>query len=347
MALLLTVFSMTAMTTRQPANVSPPSDWRVRQQIRIRHLLLLQALDRQKSLSDAARVLSVTQPAATKMLAQLEDLLQVPLFERQSRGLRPTEYGTIMIRHAHAALGEISAAREALALTAQGALGRVTVGAVVGSLPRLTSVAIAQLLQQHPRLSVAVTVETSATLVPMLERGELDLVVGQVPTNAQADNLRFEPLLLEPIEIVASTSHLLRSTHGLTLAGLTDCLWVMPPPGTPVRVRIDAMFHAAGLESPRRVVETASTLLATALVQHSVGAVAILTRDVAHYYAAHQAIDVLSVTLPSDLGTIGIVTRDRVRISAATNLLIHALRTVADKDAHESQDTPLIGNKNL
>ncbi len=318
------------MTTDETAlPVGLPDEWRLRQQIKIRHLLLLQALDKHGTLGMAARELSVTQPAATKLLAQLEQLLQLPLFERRAKGLQPTEYGHIMIRHAHAALGEIGAAREALALTAQGAQGRVSMGAVVGSLPRLTSVALAHLLAAHARLAVSVTVETSATLVPMLERGELELVVGQIPATAQVDNLQVEPLMTEPLALVVGPLHRHYDSRQLALNMLRDDLWVMPPPASPLRERMDSVFHAAGLSVPRRTVDTPSTLLATSLVQTAAQAVAVLPHDVARHYADHGDLRCLPVLLPSDLGTIGIVTRRRVRLSAAAEQVVQALRETA------------------
>lgn len=311
---------------RQARTPQLPEDWRLRKQIRIRHLLLLQALDRHRSLSQAARDLSVTQPAATKLLAQLEALLQLPLFDRGAKGMEPTEYGRIMIRHAHAAMGEIGAAHDALEQTALGAQGRVTMGAVVGSVPRLTSVALAQVLQRFPRLAVAVTVETSATLVPMLERGELDFVVGQIPASAQVDDLRFEPLVDEPLEIVASSAHRAARSRSVRLRSLLTDLWVVPPQGSPVRARLDSVFHSAGLPVPRRTVETASTLLATSLVQAVDDSVAVLSRDVARHYAAYARLGVLNVALPADLGMLGIITRPRLRLSAAALAVIDALR---------------------
>ena len=322
-------------TNKGAANDSRlPQEWRLRQQLRTRHLLLLQALSGESSLSQAARALSITQPAATKLLAQLEDLLQLPLFERLPRGLKPTEYGVIMIRHAQAALGEIGAARDALAQTLLGAQGRVSVGAVVGSLPQLTSPALAQLLAEQPRLSVSVTVETSGTLVPMLERGELDLVVGQVPASTRSDDLTFEALVHEPLELIASAQHpAQRNRRGrqLSLGDLMDDLWVLPPPASPLRMRIDAVFYAAGLALPLRVVETASTLLATTLAQTTRQSVAVLSKEVARHYAQHPALRVLDLTLPGDLGTIGIVTRRRQRLSAAAANVVESLRRVASE----------------
>lgn len=313
-----------------------PPDWRLKQQIRTRHLLLLQAMDRLPSLSQAAEALSITQPAATKLLAQLESLMDLPLFERTPRGLVATEYGQIMIRHAHAALGELSAARDALAQVALGAEGRVNVGAVVGSLPGLTAPAIARLIARHPRLAVAVTVETSATLVPMLERGEIDLVIGQMPGEADLATLQFEPLVNETVEVVVRAGHPLAQVRRLRLAQLLDQCWVLPPPASAPRVRIDAMFHAAGLETPRRVVETASTLLATSLALGG-DSLSVLSRDVALHYASNTGLSLLRLRLPEDLGVIGLVSRRRIRLTAANALLVDELRAVASLSRRQAK----------
>lgn len=328
----------------RPASEAPPvalpSERRLHQQIRTRHLQLLDALERHGSLRQAADALAITQPAATKLLAQLEALLGLPLFERTRRGLVATAYGRIMLHHARGALGELSAAREALAYTALGAQGRIALGAVVGSLPRLTAVAVAGLLARHPRLAVAVTVETSATLVPMLARGELELVVGQIPDGANPDDLAFEPLVAEPVEIVARRGHRLSRVRRLSLRELVDEAWVLPPPGTPLRARLDAMFHAAGLGVPRRVVETASTLLATSL---SLGSdmIALLSRDVARHYAGSTELAVLPVRLPADLGSIGLITRRRLPLSPAAINLVGELRRVARSLSGEGPGTTI------
>jgi DNA-binding transcriptional LysR family regulator len=305
-----------------------PTERALRQQLRTRHLLLLDAIDRLGSLRRAANELAVTQPAATKLLAQLEALLGLPLFERHPQGVVATEYGRILVRHAQAALGELGAARDALEQAALGAQGQVALGAVVGSLPRLTSPALAALLAQRPRLAVSVTIETSATLVPRLVRGELDLLVGQVPAGTDPDALLFEPLTTEPIDAVVRAGHPLGARRRLALADVVDAPWVVPPPGTPLRERFDGAFRAAGLEPPRHCVETASTLLAATLALHG-GRLALLSRDVAAHYAPGAQLTLLPLRLPTDPGPIGLVTRRRVRLSQAAGALADALREQA------------------
>ena len=78
--------------------------WFIRARLKTRQLLLLVALAEEGNIHRAAQVLNMTQPAASKLLKDLEDALEVSLFDRLPRGMRPTWYGETMIRHARAAL---------------------------------------------------------------------------------------------------------------------------------------------------------------------------------------------------------------------------------------------------
>src|SRR6202008_191630 len=84
----------------------------VRSYLKTRHLVLLVELGRLGSIMQAAQAANLTQPAASKLLGELEHVLGVPLFERLPRGVEPTLYGKVMIRRAGAALAEMDAAHQ-------------------------------------------------------------------------------------------------------------------------------------------------------------------------------------------------------------------------------------------
>src|SRR5947208_5407024 len=84
--------------------------WFIRARLKTRQLLLLVAMEEEGNIHGAAQVLNMTQPAASKLLKDLEDMLEVRLFERLPRGVRPTWYGETMIRHARMALASLSQA---------------------------------------------------------------------------------------------------------------------------------------------------------------------------------------------------------------------------------------------
>src|SRR3990170_3396374 len=99
--------------------------------LKLRQLLLLRALRDSGNLRRSAAALNLTQPAATRMLQDLENTLGLKLFERSQRGMAPTPYGEAMIRHAGAVLADLDSAREELSALADGSHGRVAVGTLM------------------------------------------------------------------------------------------------------------------------------------------------------------------------------------------------------------------------
>jgi DNA-binding transcriptional LysR family regulator len=76
------------------------SDWLTRSRLNARQLSLLVQLDEKRSVVHAAEAAYLTQPAASKFLTGLEDALGFALFTRHARGVEPTPYGEILVRHA-------------------------------------------------------------------------------------------------------------------------------------------------------------------------------------------------------------------------------------------------------
>ena len=111
--------------------VQPSTSWFGATRLKTRHLLLLVHLYEQRSVLRAAEAANMTQPAASKLLAEMEHLLGVPLFDRHARGVEPTWYGQVLIRRARAALSEIGRAHDEIAALASGRMGQAAIGTVV------------------------------------------------------------------------------------------------------------------------------------------------------------------------------------------------------------------------
>ena len=124
-------------------------------------MLLLIALHEVKSLRKAAAMLNMTQPTATKLLQDLEHNIGLPLFDRGRRGMQPTNYGDVMIRHARLVLADLDRTRLELEALSSGATGQIKIGAVISAIPFLLARAVAKLKRQHPRLFVSINVGTS------------------------------------------------------------------------------------------------------------------------------------------------------------------------------------------
>ncbi|MCZ0963377.1 LysR family transcriptional regulator [Paracoccus benzoatiresistens] len=289
--------------------------------LRLRQLLLVVAIGELSSLRKAADRVGISQPAATKMLAELEAALGVPLFERGRRGMVATAYGTALIRHAHLVISDVGAMRDEIAGLASGTAGRLAIGMITAAAAGPLSIAVAQLKRRRPRLDVTITVETSDILIPMLEQGRLDVVIGRRVPSDQAADLEFTEIGPERLSVVTGAANPLRDRSDLTLPALGSEAWILQPRTSPLRQMVEAAFRDAGMETPANVIETASILTATTLLQHS-DMVAVVPHSVALHYVSSGMMAILPVGLSRELDPYGVLTRKaRARMPVLAELM--------------------------
>ena len=308
------------------ASPTEQSHWFLRARLKTRQLLLLSALEQEGNIHAAARVLNMTQPAASKLLKDLEDMLEVPLFERLPRGMRPTWYGETMIRHARQALASLDRAHDELMALKAGRFGQVGVGAITSPGLALLPPAIASVKREQPSLRVVLEIETSPVLLGRLRQGQLDILLARVFAGEDHSDLRYEPITAEPICAVARPGHPLAAAPGLTLQGVTDASWIVPPAGSVLRHRFDLMFHEAGLKPPFDVIETAALLFITRMLQQS-DMLCVMATEVARYYASHGILSILPLEMACDMDDFGLITRSDRMLSPGAQLLMKALKT--------------------
>ena len=302
--------------------------WFIRARLKTRQLLLLVALAEEGNIHRAAQVLNMTQPAASKLLKELEDVLEVTLFERLPRGMQPTWYGESMIRHARMVLTNLNQAHDELTALKSGRFGHVGVGAITSPGLMLLPPALAIVKREQPTLRVSLDIETSPVLVERLEQGKLDILVCRLFAEHDKTNLRYEPLTEEAVCAVARPGHPMLGMAGLTLRDVVSRGWIVPPAGSVLRHRFDLMFRAEGLAPPDNVVETAALLFMTRMLQQS-DMLGVLATDVAHYYAAHGILAVLPLEMPCHMDAFGIITRTDRLLSPAAKVMMKALKTAS------------------
>lgn len=306
----------------------PRSDRFVRSHLKTRHLVLLAELGRHGSIQRAAQAASLTQPAASKLLGELEHALGVPLFERLPRGVVPTWYGEVLIRRAGAALAEMDAAHQEVMALLSGLSGRVAVGSVLTPSAGLVPDAVKLLKSRHHKLHVSISVDTSKPLIERLRAGELDLVIGRILDAGLAEELQFEPLTDEPHSVIAGAGHPLAARAALRLADLAEQAWILPPAGSILRDRLTALFLSQGLEPPGETVETLALPVATNLLIGS-QMVAALPEELVRPYLDAGLLVVLPFAPGLRMDMYGIVTRRRHRLSPGAQAMLDALREAA------------------
>jgi DNA-binding transcriptional LysR family regulator len=302
--------------------------WFIRARLKTRQLLLLMALDEEGNIHRAAQVLNMTQPAASKLLKELEDMLGVQLFERLPRGMRPTWYGETMIRHARMALASLSQAHDEIEALKSGRYGQVSIGAITTPGLNLLPQAVAEVKREHPSLRVQLAIETSDVLMERLAQGKLDMVVGRLFERHDKTDLRYEALVEEPVSVVARPGHALSTVARLGLRDIVGAGWIVPPAGSVLRHRFELMFQEEGLEAPSDLIETTALLFVTKMLQGS-ELLGVMATDVARYYAEHGMVAMLPIALPCKMDAFGLITRTDRLLSPAAKVMLEAIRTAA------------------
>lgn len=309
----------------------------LRNRLKARQLALLVALADHGSLRRAAAEVAVSQPAATKLLHDLEDTLGVPLFDRHSWGMEPTLFGDTMIRCARGVLTDLAEARDELAALASGAGGKLRVGVVTGAVPRLLVPALNAVRSRAPGLKTYVLVNANEVLAAGLRQGTLDLAIGALPAREDAAELASEPLADEPLCVVGGPAHGLPRAKSALAAALAAATWVLPPAGNPLRGTVEAFFAAAGKRLPADLIETVSIVATLALLQQP-RTLSALPVDLARHYGARGMLRPLDIALPPGGGSYALLTRANRRLSPAAQAFVEAVRAIA-RDG-ESKVTP-------
>jgi DNA-binding transcriptional LysR family regulator len=299
----------------------------IRFHLKTRHLVLLVELGRHASIVHAAEAAGLTQPGASKLIGELEHALGVTLFERLPRGVVPTWYGEVLIRRAGAALAEMDAAHQEIMEGVAGIGGRVCIGSVLGPAASLVPQAIKLLKARSPRTQVAVSVDTSRTMVEELRAGELDIVIGRIVDPAAAAELDFEPLADEPQHLIVRAAHPWLGRRDLVLDDLAGAAWILPAGGR-VRDQLMALFVSKGLEQPVDIVETISLPLIPRLLLDSDRIVA-LPRELVQAQLEAGLLSLLPFDINLRADVYGIVTRKRHHLSPAAEAMLAALREAA------------------
>lgn len=292
--------------------------------LKLRHLVLVDALSEQGSLVGAAAHLRVTQPVLTRALRDLEEILGVTLYERGPRGVVPTIYGEAFTEHARAVLAQLTQAGRHVAELADAGLGTVTVGTHLAGSNVLLPRAIARLKAERPQVTVVIREATPETLLGDLEAGRVDFVVGRLSGPVRG-TMRQRRLYDEPIRLVVRRGHPATRRRTPRVADLVTYPWALPGTETALRGELEQVFVRNDLPLPANRIECTSILTLRNLLIET-DTVAALPALIA---ADDPALALLTTSLEPMSHTVG-VTRPLERpVGPATRALLTHLDAVA------------------
>ncbi|WP_233192716.1 LysR family transcriptional regulator [Acidimangrovimonas sediminis] len=240
---------------------------------------LIAAIAAHGQLQIAAQSCQITQPAASRMLAELERMIGVPLFERTPKGMEPTPAGALVARRAERVVLELNDMAREMRDFREGRSGRVRVGAVTGPALGYVVPAIRALKQEAPGVEISVEVGPSTALVPALARGDLDFALARIPPDHDSADFEVEPARHEVGTLLVRAGHPMAGRGAVVLPDLAGFPWILQQRGAPIRTAVDAAFAAAGCPAPRDVTTTSSLLVIIALLADT-DSIAAMSREV-------------------------------------------------------------------
>lgn len=243
----------------------PPGDRLLRSGLKLRHLLLLVALDDHRKLHRAAEAMNLSQPAASKMLGEIEKMVGAPMFERLPRGIEPTRYGEALIRRSRTVLAELGQAGSEIAALRVGEGGSVAIGTVMSPAAEILVDAIEHVRASMPRVQINLQVDTSDVLASQLAASRLDFIIARIPPGLDPTPFEYQEVREERAALMVRTGHPLARLPVVRPEDLYDRDWVLQPRGSLLRRSLEAMLRRHGVPPPDRVINTPSAMMAAIL----------------------------------------------------------------------------------
>jgi DNA-binding transcriptional LysR family regulator len=229
--------------------------------LRLRHIHCLLAIARERHLGRAADSLGLTQPAVSKTLSELEDILGVRVVERGRFGAALTPRGEEFLGHAQKVIDSIEEALYSARPEAGGQSQHVRVGALPTVAPALLPKAIDAFRRARPRATVTVNVSANAALLEELKTGRLDFIIGRMADPQAMIGLSFDLMYVEPLTVVVGRDHPLAAHTVPSLSEVLGYPLIVATPGTVPRHRTESFLSAHGARLSEGYVETLSVSL--------------------------------------------------------------------------------------
>lgn len=310
---------------------------RIGRRLRLRDLHTLITVVRRGSMAKAAAELAVTQPAISRVIADMEHTLGVPLLDRKPQGVEPTPFGHTLITWGDGVFEDLRHAVRDIQSLADPTSGEVCICAHAPIVEGLLPVVIDRLSRKYPKIHFQMTIAASAAYqYDELRARRLDLILGRVLQPFTQDDLNAEILFDEPLYVVAGAGNRWIRRRRIELADLIDEPWVLPQPESPIGIFVREVFRRSGLELPRRGVSCGS-LQFTYMLMATGRYLGLFGRSLLHFSGNRFAIKVLPVKLPMTPPPVGIITLKNRTIHPAAKLFIDCVRTVAKPLASRSK----------
>lgn len=302
--------------------------------LKLTHLRMLAAFSDSTQIGIAAEQMGITQPAASRLLAEIERICGQKVHFRAGRGVELTEVGQALAARAQRILMEMRDAAREVEDFAAGNTGRVNIGAVTAPALDLILPTLRESRLSFPDIQIEVTVATSDILFDQLIAGKLDFAIARVPAGGDAKLVDLLEIAPEPVDLIVRMDHPLTKLAQVTMPDLMSFDWVLPNSSIPLAMTVLNHVAALGYPPPRQRMTTGSFLLTLALLQQS-NAIAPLASAVATQFAGGPDTAFVRLQTPLNMAVspYSLMTRKDVRLPRAAQTVLDVFRQILARES--------------
>ncbi len=306
--------------------------------LKLNHLRMIVTIEDHGQISAAAETMNMSQPAASRMLSEMESIVKSPLYERVARGVVLTPFGLALAKRARKILLELREAGRELGALRTGKGGAVFLGAVTAPAISLVVPAIQRVTRAYPGIEINIEVENSNVLARELLAARHDFIISRIPDDLDPRLFLAHEIGVEKACLVVRNGHPLLEKGVASLQDLAGYDWVFQPPGTLLRRKVEDIFLTAGVPLPENIVNTSSLLLTLAVVCKT-DAIAPIALDMAQFICGQSSQAGESSILPIDFD---IDVRPYSLITARERAMPPSARLLHDMILEESKNLSLL-----
>jgi DNA-binding transcriptional LysR family regulator len=229
----------------------------MRSQIDLKRMRYIVEVARAEAITTAAKSLSITQPALTRNIAEVEEELGIQIFCRLPRGIELTEEGKEFVTRAKQILGEVDTLISEMSENTGAQTGRLKIGvAPTGNVDYVRS-AVQALVVDYPDVSVEIIGGSARTICPRLILGELHLVVAHSGYLEQWRELQVRRLIPLELAMMMRKGHPLAGVNDVKEVDVLQYPMILPASVEPVHSVIEKRYAANNLPplQPRYVTD--------------------------------------------------------------------------------------------
>jgi len=306
------------------------ADWEnwIGQHLRLRDLRVFSAVVKERSISRAAQRLGITQPAVSKVIADLEYTLKVRLFDRSRRGVELTTYGQALLRRGNAAFDELKQSVMDIDFLSDPASGELSIGCseaiAVANLPPI----LLGFSRRYPRVSLTVIeVPPPVRNLTALYERTCDIILVRLETNASnhpfGDDANVEELFKDRTVIAVNKTSQWARRRRLDLADLADTPWILTMDNTFNRDCVMDAFQLHGLPMPPVVLMSQLVPLRAYFLAHG-DYIATFATSILRFNAELYDLKELPIRLSDRVSVIAMITlKDRTLNPIAERFIEH------------------------